>query len=98
MRRVICLAALVAALWGARAEAQNIPFGTSRTVSNARLSASTQQKNIGPATFLGARFRLRDLFSRRMPPFSNRSPVGLSKVPTPGTEEYMKAFGYKRLY
>ena len=62
MRRVICLAALVVALWGARAEAQTIPFGNSTTVKNTRLSAATQQKNIGPATFLGAPFRLRDLF------------------------------------
>jgi hypothetical protein len=98
MRRLICLAALVVALWGATTAAQTIPFGNSTTVKNTRLSAATQQKNIGPSTFLGAPFRLRDLFGRQTPPFSNRNPVGFTKVPTPGTEEYLKAFGYKRLF
>jgi hypothetical protein len=98
MRRVFCLAAFVLALSTAQAEAQLIPFGNSRTGENSRLSVKTQQKNIGPTTFLGAPFRLRDLFRKQTPTFTNRNPVGVSTIPTPGTEEYMKAFGYKRLF
>jgi hypothetical protein len=98
MRRVICLAALLVALCGARAGAQTIPFGNSKTAANTRLSTGTQQKNVGPTTFLGAPFRLRDLFSKQTPTFTNRNPVGITKVPTPGTAEYLAAFGYKRLF
>jgi hypothetical protein len=98
MRRMICLAALVVALSGVCAEAQLIPFGNSRTVDNSRLSAKTQQQNIGPSTYLGSPFRLRDLFRKQTPTFTNRNPVGITKVPTPGTEEYMKAFGFKKLF
>lgn len=95
MRRWICLAALVAGLFAIQAAAQTVPLGTS--LGNTTQKAGARPARIGPTTYLGSSFRLRDLF-RNTGSITNRNPIGSSTVPTPGTPAYLKAFGYRKLY
>lgn len=74
-------------------------FGFSSSNSKpSRLSPANVTGNIGPTSYLGSTFRLRDLFPSSRSTFSNRNPVGYSVIPDPSKPEYFKAFGYKKLF
>ncbi|MFO0841308.1 MAG: hypothetical protein U0797_02770 [Gemmataceae bacterium] len=50
-----------------------------------------------PTTYVSSPFRLGNLFPS-LNPFSNRTNVGRSTIPNPNSPDYLKAFGYKKLY
>jgi hypothetical protein len=54
-------------------------------------------RTIGSNSYVGSPFRLRDLFPS-LTPVRNRGTVGSSSIPDPNSPEYLKLFGYKRLY
>jgi hypothetical protein len=96
MRRWYCLAALVVGILAVHASAQTIPLGTSTTNTTSKQAAKPPSR-IGPTTYLGSSFRLRDLF-RSTSPITNRHHIGSSTIPSPSSPEYLKAFGFKKLY
>jgi hypothetical protein len=99
MRTSIGLVALLVGLAiVSECPAQLFGFGNSRSQQKTRLSAANQTGFIGPTSYLGSPFRLRDLFPSLRSTFSNRNPVGRSTIPDPNSPEYLKAFGFKKLF
>ncbi len=88
--------AIVGLAWASESQAQ-FGFGSSNGGRTTRLSSPAVTGQISPNTHVSSTFRLRDLFPN-LNPFSNRNPVGRSSVPNPGSNDYLKNFGYKRLY
>lgn len=73
-------------------------FGTNNTPNVNRLSGGHRTGYVNPSAHLGSPFRFRNLFPNFGTIFSNRNPIGRSDIPDPNSPEYLKAFGYKRLY
>src|SRR5262245_23135229 len=97
MRRWFSVAALLVGLLAVPAKAAGGPFAVSSSNNTGRMSSSVQKNDISLTSFLSSPFRLRDLF-RTGPAFSNQHSFGSTKIPTPGTADYLKAFGYKKLF
>lgn len=72
-------------------------FGTNNSSVVNRMSGANRTGNIGPNAHISSPFRLQNLFPS-LNPFANRNPVGRSNIPNPNSEDYMKMFGYKKLF
>lgn len=63
-----------------------------------RTGTANMRGTVAPSTALGSGFRLRDLFPSLRGAVTNRNPIGYSNIPDPGSADYFKAFGYRKLH
>ncbi len=83
-------------LGGTAAAQSYVPFGTStapfvNSLSDPALTGSYSTRNM-----IGTPFRLRDLF-KRINPFNNSNPIGVSDVPDPTAPGYLNGFSFRRV-
>lgn len=87
------LAAVVGLTAAGPGNAQFLGFGSNSSSATQGNRANT----ISPSAHVSSSFRLGDLFPS-LSTFTTRNPIGRSNIPNTNSPEYLKLFGYKRLY
>jgi hypothetical protein len=97
MRHGVWILATVVGLTAAgQGHSQLLGFGTN-SARTSQFSGGNRTNTISPSAHVSSPFRLGDLFPS-FNPFSTRNPIGRSNIPDPNSPEYLKLFGYKKLY
>jgi hypothetical protein len=90
------LAAAVGLAVAGQGHAQLLGFG-SNSKRNPQFSGGNRGNTISPYANVSSQFRLGELFPS-LNLFSTRGTVGRSDIPNPNSPEYLKLFGYQKLY
>lgn len=92
MRLGLWLGAAVLGMAAVATDAQAQVGGSSQ-----RTSVVNRGNSVAGGTFLSSPFRLRNMFPS-LNLFSSRNTVGTADIPNMNSTEYLKLFGYKKLY